>query len=600
MIPANVSTTDQRLSNSFFRSTPVQTFPTFMQMNTQQQQQHYPHFPFASLNQRQIARSQRVLLPSYLVPSSNGVIYSPIPQPITEAKSYPYSLPQQQQKQMMENLIHQQHQQFQFQKLQQLQQQQQLHQQQQQMLQQQHLRQHQHSLNLMKQPILLSQQQQQSLVQMQLKLRTSTVTDTDMGNPSCTTQASRHQLQSPLWLPQQARTSQQLLQPFIASLPKHHLPRVDVFAPQMMNFNNQHQFSRYIRLPIYVEKEKEKCGTFLKRPLSSPPPPPPFQSLHPPQLLQTQLIPRPDLSHNGHAFKTSSIEQQQNKILTKAKKEIQNYHRVSQESSKAAAMNVSTSSSTNRNNTLHLSLLDSLSECAEPHLNQSKFQSPSFQELQFGDLIPLSLSKVKDDLYSRTLPFGESPRFLFAEENAIDRSAPSFAYAQVPLQELMLNFTARFREHAIIPCNIEEEEEGGQQCAIDFIHCKETAPQNEEKEEEKEERDEEKDKEKMKRDDRVVYPHSRKRRDHTDLQCFDQVWSPKLLNEDENRMIESSPRSKDIPHMHSIAVDFCGSIDSDLTELDFLLDSHALQHHKKRRRLDSTNTMVRTPYILHK
>ena len=106
----------------------------------------------------------------------------------------------------------------------------------------------------------------------------------------------------------------------------------------------------------------------------------------------------------------------------------------------------------------------------------------------------------------------------------------------------------------------------------------------------------------LKRDDRVVYPHSRKRRDHTDLQCFDQFWSPKLLNEDENRMIESSPRSKDIPHMHSIAVDFCGSIDSDLTELDFLLDSHALQyqHHKKRRRLDSTNTMVRTSYILHK
>ena len=113
MIPANVSTTDQRLSNPFFRSSPVQTFPTFMQMNTQQQQQqqHYPHFPFASLNQSQIALSQRVSLPSYLVPSSNGVMYSPIPQPITEAKSYPYSLPQQQQKQMMENLIHQQHQQ---------------------------------------------------------------------------------------------------------------------------------------------------------------------------------------------------------------------------------------------------------------------------------------------------------------------------------------------------------------------------------------------------------------------------------------------------------------------------------------------------------
>jgi hypothetical protein len=163
----------------------------------------------------------------------------------------------------------------------------------------------------------------------------------------------------------------------------------------------------------------------------------------------------------------------------------------------------------------------------------------------------------------------------------------------------MLNFTARFREHAIIPCNFEEEE-GGRQCAIDFIHCKETAPQNEDKEEEKEEHDEEKNKEKMKRDDRVVYPHSRKRRDHSDLQCIDQVWSPKILNEDENRMIESTPRSKDIPHMHSIAVDFCGSTDSDLTELDFLLDSHALQHHKKRRRLDSTNTMVRTPYILHK
>ena len=219
------------------------------------------------------------------------------------------------------------------------------------------------------------------------------------------------------------------------------------------------------------------------------------------------------------------------------------------------------------------------------------------QDWTSSDLFFTTSSSEGSDGLSH-LAFSAATRSFPSDE---ENGNPSYAHAQGPLQDLMMNFTARFRESAIMPRGFEELFEGirkNDQGLFDHLLCETVVAKIEEEVEEEAEGEEEAEEEEEFKEEEKSEGKSKK---GSRIRLFYEGCPLVSLIEDsrssDNNIIidSSSSQSLDISHVNSLK----GSPDLASTELDLIdTSTNSLECHPKRRRLDISGTFVGAANVL--
>jgi hypothetical protein len=341
---------------------------------------------------------------------------------------------------------------------------------------------------------------------------------------------------------------------------------------------------------------------------------------------QSHLLPLRTLPLNNLLAVRTTAEQRNNDLLKATLQKLQNLHRAVQENSKAAVipspklatfLHGYTPLSTSRSQSLSISHVDTASASYKSHQSQqwqkSNDQFSCIQDWTSNDLFFTTSSSEGSDGLSH-LAFSAATRSFPSDEEI---GNPSYAHAQDPLQDLMMNFTARFRENAIMPRGFEELFEGirkNDQGLFDHLLCEtavakieEDAEEEAEGEEEADDEEEEfKEEEKERGDQSILLPQFEgKSKKGSRIRLFYEGCPLVSLIEDSNSssssdnniiLDSSSSHSLAISHVNSLE----GSPDLESTELDFLIDTstNSLECHPKRRRLDIAGTFVGAANVL--
>lgn len=228
---------------------------------------------------------------------------------------------------------------------------------------------------------------------------------------------------------------------------------------------------------------------------------------------------------------------------------------------------------------------------------KSNDQFSCIQDWTSSDLFFTTSSSEGSDGLSH-LAFSAATRSFPSDE---ENGNPSYAHAQGPLQDLMMNFTARFRENAIMPRGFEELFEGirkNDQGLFDHLLCETAVAKIEEEAEEEAEGEEEAEEEEEFKEEEKSEGKSKK---GSRIRLFYEGCPLVSLIEDsrssDNNIIidSSSSQSLDISHVNSLK----GSPDLALTELDLIdTSTNSLESHPKRRRLDISGTFVGAANVL--
>lgn len=323
---------------------------------------------------------------------------------------------------------------------------------------------------------------------------------------------------------------------------------------------------------------------------------------------QSPLLPLRTLPLNNLLAVRTTVEQRNNDLLKATLQKLQNLHRVVQENSKAVViprpklatfLHGHTPLSTSRSQNLSMSNMetDTASASYKSHQSQqwqkSNDQFSCIQDWTSNDLFfTTSSSEGSDGLSHRA--FSAATRSFPSDEES---GNPSYAHAQGPLQDLMMNFTARFRENAIMPRGFEELFEGirkNDQGLFDHLLCETAVAKIEEEAEEEAEGEEEAEEEEFKEEEKSEGKSNKGSR----IRLFYEGCPLVSLIEDsrssDNNIIidSSSSQSLDISHVKSLK----GSPDLASTEPD--TSTNSLECHPKRRRLDISGTFVGAANVL--